>query len=475
MSKATLSRIYACLRNDHLCCLIGEPAEGHTYEIDGIHREFYNTGFVVIRLDIDRDVNPTTSRAASTQGWYETFFNLILGQLQRSSFSVTTQQRREIRSQSQLIINNLNSFEEFYRILEDIASTQQRSFLLHFTEIHCLEDPESNLSERDILFFLEAIDSYCSNFTNALASNSTADFSQPGLYFLLQGKRFPRSDGLKNSQIIDKSIIYISPQTPQSSPPLTSTQNSTNESDQISDIPTELIPEIYQHPSTPSTLETIESFDTGRVAHEITTLVDKETVNNYASIDLSIDPKTSDISNVNSEWISQLRFVALGFIGATFLIPLVLSQVRSPESVVITTSPEPKLSPPISPPEPIPEPISQTPTSVFTPTKSPKSFDKDLILKTIRQRTVYFYGSTGKNYSGQVFFSELRDHSNRPDESGVAARIEWNDGVISAILFRDNFRVRVWEAEKEYSGRWYWNSDQSKLIVEMDNGAKYEF
>lgn len=60
------------------------------------------------------------------------------------------------------------------------------------------------------------------------------------------------------------------------------------------------------------------------------------------------------------------------------------------------------------------------------------------------------------------------------EESGAAARIGWNDGVISTVLFLENSRVRVWVKGIEYGGKWFW-SPSGVLQIQMDRGSHYSF
>jgi len=189
MNAIVLNQVYQYLNSNHICCFIGTPPEHHADFISTLSNRLDRNGFLRINLNLDTEVNQNNSRSASTQGWYATFFNLTLEQLQRSSFTVTPQQRREIRNLSPSLENKSNPFDGFYNILENLTQTQQRSLLLHFTQLHCLEDAVSNLSEQDVRFFLEAIDTYCSRFLTPSESNliaDRADPSPPGLYFFFE-------------------------------------------------------------------------------------------------------------------------------------------------------------------------------------------------------------------------------------------------------------------------------------------------
>lgn len=75
--------------------------------------------------------------------------------------------------------------------------------------------------------------------------------------------------------------------------------------------------------------------------------------------------------------------------------------------------------------------------------------------------------------SGKTSRSWIQKTS-RFEESGAAARIEWNDGVISTILFLEDSRVRVWVKGVEYGGEWSWSSS-GRLQVQMNQGSHYSF
>jgi len=385
------------------------------------------------------------------------------------------------------MIDTLNPFLEFYKVLENIASAKERSFLLHLTEIHCLDDPKSNLSERDIRFFLEAIDSYCAEFLQSPSPSTSSDSFVPELYFILEGHTFPKSEQLVNLDILTQSIINLNDSGKRSEPSLeTEITTSHPELSLLANLELDLkkqasdtlIKSVEQEQI--SVLETLV-YEESELPKDAEVSSPKEILLNLLTL---IDTKNLNISNTKSkiscEWLNKISLIALGFIGSILLIPVILShQPQVQDWSNITPIPTSQLIesdlPQVTPSPKSPVQTSDS-TSMLTPRFTPtKPFDTDLILQIMRQRTVYFYGATGENYFGQVFLSELRNSENNPDENGIAARIEWNDGVISAILFRDNFRVRVWEEGKEYSGRWYWKLDQSKLIVEMDDGARYEF
>ncbi|NET11899.1 MAG: hypothetical protein F6K08_03085 [Okeania sp. SIO1H6] len=86
-----------------------------------------------------------------------------------------------------------------------------------------------------------------------------------------------------------------------------------------------------------------------------------------------------------------------------------------------------------------------------------------------------YISSSGRSgrFHGNVTRSWVQEKPNIQD-SGVAAKIAWRDGVFSTILFRENSRVRVWVEGKEYGGQWQWDST-GHLSIAMDRGAKYRF
>ena len=62
----------------------------------------------------------------------------------------------------------------------------------------------------------------------------------------------------------------------------------------------------------------------------------------------------------------------------------------------------------------------------------------------------------------------------KPDENGIRADIDWDDGKHSTILFLKNIRVRVWYKGEESGGKWLWGPSDN-LQVKMDRGGKYRF
>ena len=95
------------------------------------------------------------------------------------------------------------------------------------------------------------------------------------------------------------------------------------------------------------------------------------------------------------------------------------------------------------------------------------------IIKHINEgKYVISSGETGK-HSGKINESWVQQEQNS-NNSGVAAGIYWDDGVVSSILFKENSIVRVRVAGIEYDGKWYWD-ETGYLALEMDGGAKYRF
>lgn len=101
-------------------------------------------------------------------------------------------------------------------------------------------------------------------------------------------------------------------------------------------------------------------------------------------------------------------------------------------------------------------------------------FDAVAVNTLVNQGGVFLSGKSGKEFTGTVTDSEIRNRKNF-QESGVAANIDWSDGQTSSILFMKNSRVRVWEDGVEYGGKWYWGANGSLLYVKMDGGATYKF
>jgi hypothetical protein len=100
------------------------------------------------------------------------------------------------------------------------------------------------------------------------------------------------------------------------------------------------------------------------------------------------------------------------------------------------------------------------------------SLDLVDINSRINGGSVVFESEDGRSFTGTVSTSEIRSRQ-KSEESGVAATIRWNDGVVSSILFMENSRVRVWVEGHESGGSWYGEGDQ--IFIKMDEGGKYKF
>lgn len=101
-------------------------------------------------------------------------------------------------------------------------------------------------------------------------------------------------------------------------------------------------------------------------------------------------------------------------------------------------------------------------------------FDTVAVNTMVNQGYVFLSGKSGKQFTGTVTNSEIRERGNF-EKSGVAAWIDWSDGQTSSILFMNNSRVLVWEEGFEYRGKYYWGANDNLLYVKMDGGALYEF
>jgi hypothetical protein len=101
-------------------------------------------------------------------------------------------------------------------------------------------------------------------------------------------------------------------------------------------------------------------------------------------------------------------------------------------------------------------------------------FDTVAVNTMVNQGYVFLSGKSGKQLTGTVTNSEIRERGNF-EKSGVAAWIDWSDGQTSSILFMNNSRVLVWEEGFEYRGKYYWGANDNLLYVKMDGGALYEF
>jgi hypothetical protein len=101
-------------------------------------------------------------------------------------------------------------------------------------------------------------------------------------------------------------------------------------------------------------------------------------------------------------------------------------------------------------------------------------FDTVAVNTMVNQGYVFLSGKSGKQLTGTVTNSEIRERGNF-EKSGVAAWIDWSDGQTSSILFMNNSRVLVWEEGFEYRGKYYWGANDNLLYVKMDGGALYKF
>jgi hypothetical protein len=75
--------------------------------------------------------------------------------------------------------------------------------------------------------------------------------------------------------------------------------------------------------------------------------------------------------------------------------------------------------------------------------------------------------------SGKTAIALIRQAS-KPEDSGVVSKTEWNDGVVSSILFLENSKVRIWVKGVEYGGKWFW-SPSGTLQVQTDQGSYYSW
>jgi len=106
-------------------------------------------------------------------------------------------------------------------------------------------------------------------------------------------------------------------------------------------------------------------------------------------------------------------------------------------------------------------------------TSSNPSSKLENIIKHINKRKYVASSGQSGNFSGRITESWVQQQQNS-NNSGVAASIDWDDGIVSSILLLENSRVRVWVAGIEYGGKWSWDST-GYLSVRMDGGSKYRF
>jgi hypothetical protein len=64
--------------------------------------------------------------------------------------------------------------------------------------------------------------------------------------------------------------------------------------------------------------------------------------------------------------------------------------------------------------------------------------------------------------------------TSKSEDSGAATRTEWDDGVVSSILFLENSKARIWVKGVEYGGKWSW-SPSGTLQVQTDQGSYYSW
>jgi hypothetical protein len=84
---------------------------------------------------------------------------------------------------------------------------------------------------------------------------------------------------------------------------------------------------------------------------------------------------------------------------------------------------------------------------------------------------------TFKNKDTQVSGKTTKawiQQTSEPEDSGAATRTEWDDGVVSSILFLENSKVRIWVKGVEYGGKWSW-SPSGTLQVQADQGSYYSW
>ncbi|NEQ38948.1 MAG: hypothetical protein F6K40_22815 [Okeania sp. SIO3I5] len=107
--------------------------------------------------------------------------------------------------------------------------------------------------------------------------------------------------------------------------------------------------------------------------------------------------------------------------------------------------------------------------------KTPSNLSPKLenIIKHLNERKYVAYSDESGKFSGKITEFRVRQQQDI-NNSTVAAIIDWDDGVVSSILFKENSRVRVWVAGIEYGGKWYWDST-GYLSIKMDAGSKYRF
>jgi len=156
MNEQVFHQLYEYLIDHHVCLLI-DPSGNYK---PSYREQLKNEGFLIISLDFNTEINNPLIRAFETgsEGWYTTFFNLIKDRIKAEN---TVSKDQEDRIRKLLHSPSANRFTAFYEILEEIAQDNDRSFLLlNLTQVHCLENSKSSLSQDDIHLFLEAIENY---------------------------------------------------------------------------------------------------------------------------------------------------------------------------------------------------------------------------------------------------------------------------------------------------------------------------
>ncbi|WP_016951591.1 hypothetical protein [Anabaena sp. PCC 7108] len=86
-------------------------------------------------------------------------------------------------------------------------------------------------------------------------------------------------------------------------------------------------------------------------------------------------------------------------------------------------------------------------------------------LVTLKNKDIQVSGKTTKAWIQQT---------SEPEDSGAATRTEWDDGVVSSILFLENSKARIWVKGVEYGGEWSW-SPSGTLQVQTDQGSYYSW
>jgi hypothetical protein len=104
------------------------------------------------------------------------------------------------------------------------------------------------------------------------------------------------------------------------------------------------------------------------------------------------------------------------------------------------------------------------------PVQKSEPFDSQMSNYIAGRRVLY--NNDTDQYSGTITGSWTQNNGDT-SKSGAAGKINWNDGIVSTVLFLNNQRVRIWSGGKEYGG--YWLTKDSVLYVQTDLGALYRF